>query len=531
MQAGPALEDARESAMSFLGGIVSTAGSVSEHPSDRARAGLEALAAAWRPPQDAPPPDLVGRGCTQSPPAWHLANLLELFGNPKRADSEVELARCLYHARWLGHLLMPERLEFRPVVTIIIPVYNRAAMAVEAVESCLAQSWKPLEILVVDDGSTDGLSAALAPFGGVVRLVRQPNGGVSRARNAGIRHARGDFIHFLDSDNLLFPSAVARKVDAFARLPDSELCYSMAEISGEHPSPLPRIPPPDGSANCPTTSLLADAPRYPFYVSCVMLPRFTLLATGGFEEDLRRGEDSRFWIRLAIRDAKVIGLGAKLTHRRLSRASLSAARMPSALHLLIRSRTTADLLEHRRAWHLAVYSFTGLLHGLLEHDEPSRPDDPDPELERLLAAIGALGMRQPHADGSPLPLLVVLRHLTQGALRSSRARRRTQTRPLLSRLLTAIDDAMRTAGAVTPADISYWARASATRTGGRRLSSFLIRADDMVQQNPSLAPMIDDLLRAAAGIPPRRAIRRYVWLRRARLPRRPGLWLALRKMW
>jgi len=101
----------------------------------------------------------------------------------------------------------------RGLVTTIIPVYNRAAMLREAVASVLAQTYRPVEVIIVDDGSTDetaGVADELA--GDEVRVIHQPNGGPGTAREAGRRAARGEFIQHLDSDDLLLPHKFALQV-------------------------------------------------------------------------------------------------------------------------------------------------------------------------------------------------------------------------------------------------------------------------------------------------------------------------------
>jgi hypothetical protein len=99
------------------------------------------------------------------------------------------------------------------LVSIIIPVYNRAAMLREAVASVLAQSYRPVEVIVVDDGSTDDTARVAEELaGGEVRVIHQPNGGPGSAREAGRRTARGELIQHLDSDDLLLPRKLERQV-------------------------------------------------------------------------------------------------------------------------------------------------------------------------------------------------------------------------------------------------------------------------------------------------------------------------------
>ncbi|HEY8600249.1 MAG TPA: glycosyltransferase [Thermomicrobiales bacterium] len=98
-----------------------------------------------------------------------------------------------------------------PTVSVIIPVYNGARYLTEAIESVLAQTDPPLEIIVVDDGSTDG-SAAIAAAFPAVHLISQPNRGVATARNVGIAAARGELIAFLDQDDLWLPGKLHAQV-------------------------------------------------------------------------------------------------------------------------------------------------------------------------------------------------------------------------------------------------------------------------------------------------------------------------------
>lgn len=101
-----------------------------------------------------------------------------------------------------------------PLVSVVIPVYDRERFIVEAVESALEQTWEPLEVVVVDDGSTDLTPEALRGFGSAIRILRQENAGVAAARNAGVAAARGDLVVHFDSDDILPPDSVRLRVEA-----------------------------------------------------------------------------------------------------------------------------------------------------------------------------------------------------------------------------------------------------------------------------------------------------------------------------
>src|SRR5712675_1199611 len=96
-------------------------------------------------------------------------------------------------------------------VSVIIPTYNSGRLVVEAVESALAQTLAPAEILVVDDGSTDDTRDRLAKFGPPVSYIHQENQGVAAARNRGIRAATGDLVAFLDADDVWHPKKLERQ--------------------------------------------------------------------------------------------------------------------------------------------------------------------------------------------------------------------------------------------------------------------------------------------------------------------------------
>lgn len=102
-----------------------------------------------------------------------------------------------------------------PLVSIVINNYNYARYLAQAVDSALAQTYRPLEVVVVDDGSTDGSREILARYGDRIRLIAKANGGQASAFNVGIEAARGEYIALLDSDDYLLPNAVAECVSHF----------------------------------------------------------------------------------------------------------------------------------------------------------------------------------------------------------------------------------------------------------------------------------------------------------------------------
>jgi glycosyltransferase involved in cell wall biosynthesis len=180
-----------------------------------------------------------------------------------------------------------------PTLSVVIPTFNRRASLTEALESVRAQTVPPKEILVVDDGSTDG--TADADLGPGVTLIPQENRGPAAARNRGIREATGDWIAFLDSDDRWAPTKLATQ----AALVDEEtvLCYAREQGQDSDGKPLHIRPEktPDGEA-------LGDLVKGNFVpTSTVIARRDAILEVGGFDEEMTHSEDWDLWLRLAER--------------------------------------------------------------------------------------------------------------------------------------------------------------------------------------------------------------------------------------
>ncbi len=183
-------------------------------------------------------------------------------------------------------------------VSVIIPTYNRAGLVQEAVASVLAQTRQDFEVLVVDDGSTDGTDAALAPYEPRIRrLRRESRGGVSAARNTGINAAQGEWLAFLDSDDLWRPEKLARQMAYLAEQPKLLLCQTEETWVRRGM----RVNQPLSHRKVGGRIFFPSLERCMVSPSAVILHRRLLEQHGGFDEDLPAAEDYDLWLRLSWR--------------------------------------------------------------------------------------------------------------------------------------------------------------------------------------------------------------------------------------
>ncbi len=113
-----------------------------------------------------------------------------------------------------------------PLVSVIIPTYNYARYLPRAINSCFEQTYENLEIIVVDDGSTDSTATVVSGFGNRIVYVRQDNQGVSAARNTGLSHVKGEFVVFLDADDILLKDCIASTVAVLLQHPDIGIVFT-----------------------------------------------------------------------------------------------------------------------------------------------------------------------------------------------------------------------------------------------------------------------------------------------------------------
>ena len=116
-----------------------------------------------------------------------------------------------------------------PTISCIVPVYNGERFLSEALDSILGQTYRKLEVIVVDDGSADGTESVAKRYGEKIRYCRQPNAGAPAARDEGIRIAKGELVAFLDADDLWHPEKLERQQARFQARPELDLCFTHAK--------------------------------------------------------------------------------------------------------------------------------------------------------------------------------------------------------------------------------------------------------------------------------------------------------------
>lgn len=182
------------------------------------------------------------------------------------------------------------------LVSIVIPTFNQVRYLPEAIESALAQTYPALEVIVIDDGSTDETPALLSTYTDPVIAFRQENRGLAAARNAGWQAAYGDYILFLDSDDRLLPDKVARHVERLEANPSWALDYSAWQNLSQDGSHIFGEAHPRCKGGLLKGLLLRD---FFFYASSAVIRKSHIQELGGFDEALRWNEDADFWLRLA----------------------------------------------------------------------------------------------------------------------------------------------------------------------------------------------------------------------------------------
>lgn len=186
-----------------------------------------------------------------------------------------------------------------PQVSVVIPAYNAAPYIGGALDSVFAQTFRDFEVLVVDDGSTDGTAELVSGYRSDVRLIRQPNKGVAAARNEGIEASRAHYVAFLDADDTWLPEKLARQLDQLARDPRTRASYSAHTVVAEDMRPLEVCRSP--RTGRPLLEDLILGGNVIGSVCSVVCERSLFADVGGFDPALSQCADWDMWIRLATR--------------------------------------------------------------------------------------------------------------------------------------------------------------------------------------------------------------------------------------
>jgi hypothetical protein len=218
----------------------------------------------------------------------------------------------------------------RPLVSVIVTFYNQAAFVRPTLSSVLAQDYSPMEVIVVDDGSTDDTPGTCAAFAGRVRYVRRVNGGPSAARNEGVRRARGSLLAFLDGDDLWDAGKTRTQVETALRCPEAGMIVVDGVMVSEQEILRPTL---FGrwleSRLMESQGFLVTECHDQFVRAClvttpsqVMVRRDVFTSIGSWNESIRLTGDHELYVRVTMR-YPVAFIGARLMRYRYTASSLS----------------------------------------------------------------------------------------------------------------------------------------------------------------------------------------------------------------
>lgn len=200
------------------------------------------------------------------------------------------------------------------LVSCIVPVFNGEKYIREALDSILGQTYRRLEPIVADDGSTDNTGVVVSSYGPRIRYLRQRNAGVAAARNLGLAAAQGEFVAFLDADDLWHEEKLERQIACFERDPNLDYCVTHVQNFWEQ-------------------ELQDEAGRFqdhrrsrplPGYTTLTLLSRRTLFdRIGAFDASLRHTDDTDWFLRARRNGAAELLLPDVLAFRRLHRTNVS----------------------------------------------------------------------------------------------------------------------------------------------------------------------------------------------------------------
>lgn len=189
----------------------------------------------------------------------------------------------------------------QPLISVVIPTYNRKHIVFEAIKSVLQQEPKNYEVIVIDNGSTDTTVEYLKSLQLPIRIIRKENGGAAGARNEGIKHAEGKYIAFLDSDDLWLPGILKAQSEYLELNPNIPLVYTdqFIELKGKRINTTRFTMKKLTHEEMSRFDLPGFAQNQPIHISSVMVRKIIFDEIGYFNEDLKIHEDTDMWNRIS----------------------------------------------------------------------------------------------------------------------------------------------------------------------------------------------------------------------------------------
>ncbi len=227
-------------------------------------------------------------------------------------------------------------MENQLLVSVIIPVYNCDRYLAQAIESVLAQTYRPIELIVIDDGSTDRSAAVAQRFGDSVLYCFQPNSGTGAARNQGIELARGGFFAFLDADDLWVEDKLARQMAAMSSNPELDVVFGQVQQfrSPELDESVKK------SIHCPPELMPGYSP------SAMLIKREAFFRVGQFETNWQVGEFVNWYVRATDLGIRKMMLPDLVARRRLHETNQGVRQRHAAIQYV---QILKASLDRRRA--------------------------------------------------------------------------------------------------------------------------------------------------------------------------------------
>ncbi len=259
-------------------------------------------------------------------------------------------------------------MHYEPLVTILIPVYNGEKFVRDAIDSALAQTYKNIEILVINDGSTDATESVLASYSDKIRYITKENGGVSTALNMGIANMRGEWLSWLSHDDRYLPDKVQHQVDRLNELQKDEsldihkiILYcdnERIDVNGNFISRKRHTVSEDETI---VDSMLNNIRNYNICGCAVLIPKAAFDVVGGFKVEIPTVSDADMWYRMMFAGYRFVHMREVLVQSRQHQGQVSKRkqeqcdREQNAVHVEIATKMLEILEKEEQVWLLGCY--------------------------------------------------------------------------------------------------------------------------------------------------------------------------------